>query len=283
MQKRNTILDIKSRKFSSLGNSPALSGAQIINEPIVVLTSYSYNTARIIDEFVDIILVGDSLGMVLYGLDSTLQVTLDMMINHGKAVVKGSSKALVVVDLPFGSYQQSPAQAFESAAKVLAETGAQAIKLEGGSEMASTIQFLTERGIPVMAHVALQPQYFNAYGGYKYQGRNAEEAEKVLNDAIAVEKAGAFAVVLESCEKSLAEKITKTLKIPTIGIGASELCDGQVLVLDDMIGLSPTPHPKFVKKFSNISEEIKVAVQKYASEVKSRKFPAIDNCFVNKK
>lgn len=264
---RKSILDIKNQK--SL-------------EPISVLTSYSYSTAKIIDEFVDIILVGDSLGMVLYGLDSTLQVTLDIMINHGKAVVKGSSKALVVVDMPFGTYQQTPALAFANAAKLLSETGAQAIKLEGGAEMAETIEFLTKRGIPVMAHIALQPQYFNAYGGYKYQGRNKPEQDAIMADALAVEAAGAFAVVIESCEKSLAEKITKKVKIPTIGIGASEQCDGQVLVLDDMLGLSAAPYPKFVKNFSNLSEEVKLAVKKYSSSVKSRKFPELQHCFINK-
>lgn len=264
---RKTILDLKSQKGKT---------------PIVALTSYSYNMARIADEHVDILLVGDSLGMVVYGMESTLPVTLDMMINHGKAVVKGSKTAFVIIDMPFGSYQKSPEQAFENAARIIVETGAQAVKIEGGVEMFETIRFLVERGIPVMGHVALKPQYFNAYGGYKYQGRTEEERANIMNDAIAADNAGAFALLIEGSEKSLAEEVTKRVSIPTIGIGASEQCDGQVLVLHDMLGIGDYVMPKFAKKFADIEGEINKAVTEYASDVRTRKFPELKHCFVKK-
>jgi 3-methyl-2-oxobutanoate hydroxymethyltransferase len=243
-----TVPQIKSRK----------------GDKISVLTAYSYNTAKILDEIVDIVLVGDSLGMVLYGMKSTLEVTLPIMINHGKAVAKACNRALVVVDMPFGSYQSSPSKAFNSAAKILAQTGAGAVKLEGGVEMVETIKFLVERGIPVMAHIGLQPQQVNIYGGYKKQGITKQDQEKILKDAKAVEKGGAFSVVLECVDENLAEKITKALKIPTIGIGASKKCDGQVLVTDDLVGLTEFT-PPFVKKLTDLSAEIKKAAKIFAN------------------
>jgi 3-methyl-2-oxobutanoate hydroxymethyltransferase len=264
---RKSIIDIKSQKGK---------------EPIAALTSYSYNMARIADEFVDILLVGDSLGMVVYGMESTLGVTIDMMINHGKAVVKGSQNALVVIDMPFGSYQKSPEQAFENAARIIVETSAQAVKIEGGVEMAETIRFLTERGIPVLGHVALKPQYFNSYGGYKYQGRTENERNSIMNDAIAVDNAGAFAMVIEGSEKSLAEEITARVSVPTIGIGASEKCDGQVLVLHDILGIGNYVAPKFAKQYADIESEVKKAVQTYVKEVKTREFPELKHCFIKK-
>jgi 3-methyl-2-oxobutanoate hydroxymethyltransferase len=219
--------------------------------------------------------------MVLYGMDSTLPVTLDMMIAHGAAVVRASKQALVVVDMPFGSYQGSHETAFNAASRVIKETGAQAVKIEGGEEMADTIAFLSTRGIPVMGHVALMPQYVNALGGYRYQGRDTEERKKIMNDALAVEQAGAFAVVLEGVEESLARKITQKLTIPTIGIGASPDCDGQVLVTQDLLGLTPTP-PSFVKQYADVGALISDAAAKYAKEVRARTFPTLKHCFVKK-
>ncbi|MEI7670150.1 MAG: 3-methyl-2-oxobutanoate hydroxymethyltransferase [Pseudomonadota bacterium] len=263
---RKTIIDIKNMKAKT---------------PVVVLTSYNALTANLFDKHVDILLVGDSLGMVYYGMESTLPVSLEMMIMHGKAVVKSSDSALVVVDMPFGSYQGSFEAAFNSCAKILKETGCHAIKIEGGVELADTIKFLTDRGIPVVAHIALMPQYVNAMGGYKYRGRSEEERAKIIADAIAVEKAGAFAVVLEGLEESLASEITKKLAIITIGIGASVDCDGQVLVAEDMLGMTNNA-PKFVKKYANIAKIIDEAVADYASDVRAKKFPEIEHCFVKK-
>ena len=247
--------------------------------PLVVLTAYTAPLARILDEFVDILLVGDSLGMVLYGFDSTLAVTLDMMIAHGAAVVRGAKKALVVVDLPFGSYQKSPEQAFKSSARVLAETGCTAVKLEGGAEMAETVRFLTARGIPVIGHIGLTPQSVNTLGGYKTQGKSASQAEILLADAKAIAGAGAFAIVLEGVTAEVAETITSALAIPTIGIGASPACDGQVLVTEDMLGLSGGYIPKFVKTYLSLAEQVKNAAQQYANEVKTRKFPSAEFCY----
>ena len=263
---RKTILDIKNAKNST---------------PIVVLTAYTAPVTRLVDEFVDILLVGDSLGMVVYGMESTLPVSLDMMINHGLAVVKSSSHAFVVVDMPFGSYQASKETAFNACSQVIRETGCQAVKIEGGSEMAETIEFVVKRGIPVVGHIALMPQYVNTLGGYRYQGRNSQERTKIMQDALAVEKSGAFAVVLEGVEESLAREITAKLTIPTIGIGASVECDGQVLVIDDILGLTNNP-PKFAKQFVDISKLIRQAAEAFAVDVRSRKFPDLTHCFVNK-
>jgi 3-methyl-2-oxobutanoate hydroxymethyltransferase len=246
--------------------------------PIVSLTSYHAHTAALLDKHCDLILVGDSLGMVMHGLESTIPVTLDMMILQGKAVMRGSSRALVVVDMPFGSYEASREQAFGSAARIMKETGCGAIKLEGGRRMADTIAFLVERGIPVMAHVGLTPQSINALGGFRTQGRDPSDWGPIEQDARMVAEAGAFAVVLEAIAEPLAAKITRDIPIPTIGIGASAACDGQVLVLEDMLGLSPRV-PKFVKRYSDLGPAIDRAVAAYAAEVRSRSFPAADNVY----
>jgi 3-methyl-2-oxobutanoate hydroxymethyltransferase len=242
-------------------------------EPIVSLTAYHAHTARIIDPYVDFLLVGDSLGMVMHGYETTVPVPLELMIMHGQAVVRGSSHALVIVDMPFGSYEESPAVAFRNAARVMKETGCGAIKLEGGARMAETIRYLTERGIPVMAHIGLTPQSINMMGGFKTQGRRQEEWAAIEADAAAVAEAGAFAVVLEGMAELLAARITKQILIPTIGIGASASCDGQILVLEDMLGLSPRV-PKFVKKFGELGAAIEASVKAYAEEVRARSFPA---------
>ncbi len=262
--KRLSILDIKKRKGET---------------PIVCLTAYTAPFAKILDRFTDLLLVGDSVGMVLYGMDSTLPVSLDMMIQHGKAVVKSSQKSCVVVDMPFGSYQQSKEQAFTSCARVLAETGCQAVKIEGGLEMQETVEFLVHRGIPVLGHVGLMPQMVNAHGGYGCQGKTPEARKKVLEDAIAIEKAGAFAVVIEGVVEKLASDVTRKLKIPVIGIGGSVECDGQILVSEDMAGLFTDFKPKFVKRYGNIADELAKAAHGYADEVKKRIFPGKDNCF----
>lgn len=248
-------------------------------EPIVCLTAYTAPFAKILDEHADILLVGDSMGMVIYGMDSTLPVTVDMMLNHGRAVVKGSKKACVVVDMPFASYQQSAAQAFENAAKIMADTGCNAVKLEGGSEMADTIKFLVERGIPVMGHVGLMPQMVNAYGGYGCRGKTPEGRKKVIEDAISVQNAGCFAIVIEGVVESLAREVTEKTNIPVIGIGGSSACDGQVLVSEDMAGLFTDFKPKFVRRYGNLAGELQSAAASYASDVKSRKFPAKENVF----
>lgn len=238
------------------------------NQKLVVLTAYTKPFAEVLDEHADILLVGDSLGMVLYGMDSTLPVTLDMMARHGRAVAAHTSRAFVVVDMPFGSYQQSPQQAFESAAYLMAQTGAQAVKLEGGEVFAPTIKFLAQRGIPVMAHVGMMPQYMNAYGGFKKQGKTDEEQIQIKADARAVEEAGAFAVVIEATDHETAGEITKALSIPTIGIGAGLDCDGQVLVTEDMAGLTSWA-PGFVTKHGNMREELAQAAINYAKSVVS--------------
>ena len=265
-EKRKTVRDIAKQKGQN---------------KIVCLTAYTAPFAQILDNHVDILLVGDSVGMVLYGMESTLGVTLDMMINHGKAVVSHSKKSLVVVDMPFGSYQKNKEQAFENCARVLAETGCGAVKIEGGVEMAETIEYLTKRGIAVMAHIGLLPQSVNSQGGYRTHGKTDEEYKSIIADAKAVEKAGAFSVVLEGVVADLAHEITDLLKIPTIGIGASGACDGQVLVTEDMIGLSEIT-PKFVKKFGNARENIEQAVKDFSTDVRSGKFPEKAN-FTNKK
>jgi 3-methyl-2-oxobutanoate hydroxymethyltransferase len=266
MKRRLTAVDIRNRK-----------GGQ----PIVSLTSYHAHTAAIIDNFVDFILVGDSLGMVMHGLESTVPVTLDMMILQGKAVMRGASHALVVVDMPFASYEESPSVAFRNAARIMKETGCGAIKLEGGRHMAETVRFLTDRGIPVMGHVGLTPQSFNTLGGFKVQGRDEESAEAIKADSVAVAEAGAFAIVIEGVVEPLARDITNLVKVPTIGIGASPACDGQILVLEDMLGLSPRV-PKFVRRFGSLAAHIEGAVRDYADEVRARTFPDSDNVYLPK-
>jgi 3-methyl-2-oxobutanoate hydroxymethyltransferase len=261
--RRQTAPDIRARKGG---------------EPIVSLTSYHAHTARIVDTYCDVILVGDSLGMVMHGLETTIPVTLDMMILQGLAVMRGSQRALVVVDLPFGSYEASQEQAFASAARVLKETGCGAIKLEGGQRMAKTIAFLVERGVPVMGHVGLTPQAINALGSFRAQGRDEADWAPIETDARAVAEAGAFAVVLEAVAEPLARRITAQITIPTIGIGASAACDGQILVLEDMLGLSPRV-PKFVKRFGELGPSIEQAVKSYAQEVRARTFPAAEHVY----
>jgi 3-methyl-2-oxobutanoate hydroxymethyltransferase len=247
-------------------------------KPIVSLTAYHAHTARLLDKHCDFILVGDSLGMVMHGLESTVPVTLEMMILQGQAVMRGTKRALVVVDLPFGSYEAAREQAFASAARVMKETGCGAIKLEGGVRMAETIAFLAERGIPVMGHVGLTPQSINSLGSFRAQGRREEEWAAIEADATAVAQAGAFAVVLEAMAEPLAARITRSVAIPTIGIGASAACDGQILVLEDMLGLSPRV-PKFVKRYAELGGAIEDAVASYALEVRSRAFPAESNVY----
>jgi 3-methyl-2-oxobutanoate hydroxymethyltransferase len=248
-------------------------------EPLVCLTAYTAPVAAALDESCDLLLVGDSLGMVVYGLPSTIPVTLDMMIAHGAAVVRAARHALVVVDLPFGSYQESPAQAFASAARILAETGCGAVKLEGGAVMAKTIEFLAQRGVPVLAHIGLQPQSVNALGGYAARGRADSEAETILADARAVTDAGAFAVVVEGVVAPLAARITNTIRVPTIGIGASAECDGQILVTDDMMGVTFGHVPKFVRKYADVGATMKAAAATYAADVKARRFPAEEHLY----
>ncbi|MEM7469975.1 MAG: 3-methyl-2-oxobutanoate hydroxymethyltransferase [Pseudomonadota bacterium] len=246
--------------------------------PLVSLTAYTTPMAELMDGVCDFVLVGDSVGMVLHGLPSTLDVTLEMMILHGKAVRRGLKTSMLVVDLPFGSYEESPEQAFQSASRVMRETGAGAIKLEGGVVMADTIAFLTKRGIPVMAHIGLTPQSINTLGGYKVQGRG-DGAQNMLADAKAVEKAGAFAVVLEKVPESLANEITRSVGVPTIGIGASAQCDGQILVVDDMLGLFTAFKAKFVKRFAHLGEDARGAIATYAEAVQERSFPGADHVF----
>jgi 3-methyl-2-oxobutanoate hydroxymethyltransferase len=250
-------------------------------EPIVCLTSYHAHTARIVDAHCDVILVGDSLGMVMHGLETTVPVTLDMMILQGRAVMRGSSRALVVVDMPFGSYEASKEQAFMSAVRVLKETQAGAVKVEGGTRMAETIAFLSERGVPVMAHVGLTPQSINTIGSFRAQGRDEGDWARIEADAMAVAAAGAFSVVIEAVAEPLAKKITGAVAIPTIGIGASPACDGQVLVLEDMLGLSPRV-PKFVKRYGDLGPSIGKAVADYAADVRARRFPAAEHTYAMK-
>ena len=251
-------------------------------KPVVCLTCYHAHTARLLDRHVDLMLVGDSLGMVMHGLENTLGVTLEMMITHGKAVMRGSSRALVVVDMPFGSYEESPAIAFRNAARIIQETGATAVKLEGGSRMAETIRYLTQRGIPVMGHIGLTPQMVNVKGGFHTTGRTLAEWPALEEDAKAVAEAGAFSVVLEGMAEPLAAKITADIAIPTIGIGASAACDGQVLVMEDMLGLNPSP-PKFVREYAQLGPAIEAAVKAYASDVRERRFPGTENVYPMKK
>lgn len=250
-------------------------------EKIVSLTAYHAHTAGIVDAHADFILVGDSLGMVMHGMESTLPVSLDMMIVQGRAVVRGSRRALIVVDLPFGSYEGSPEEAFRSASRVLKETGAGAVKLEGGRQMAPTIRFLSERGVPVMGHVGLTPQAINTMGGFRVQGRSQEAWPLLRDDALEVAEAGAFAVVLEGIVEPLAREITALVSVPTIGIGASPACDGQILVLEDMLGLNEWV-PKFVKEYGDLRGAIVSAVEAYADDVRSGTFPGPEHVYVSK-
>lgn len=268
--------------MSAVGKNAALTPPQIAQSkggtPLVCLTAYTTPMAKLVDNHCDIVLVGDSVGMVLHGLPSTLGVTMEMMILHGKAVRRGMQRALMVVDMPFGSYEESAEQAFRNAARLMAETGCAAVKLEGGEPMAKTIRFLTGRGIPVMAHVGLTPQAVNAFGGYGVQGRG-EAGERVAQDAAAVAEAGAFAVVLEKVPEPLGRRITGEIAVPTIGIGASAACDGQILVVDDMLGAFADFRPKFVRRYAELGADAEKAIAAYAADVRARRFPAAEHVF----
>ncbi|MBR1161619.1 3-methyl-2-oxobutanoate hydroxymethyltransferase [Bradyrhizobium elkanii] len=265
--KRKTAPDLRARKNG---------------EPIVMLTSYHAHTAALLDKHCDAILVGDSLGNVMHGFETTVPVTLDMMILQGRAVMRGSQAALVVVDMPFGSYEESKEQAFRSAVRIMKETLCGAVKLEGGVRMAETVAFLSERGIPVMGHIGLTPQSINTLGSFRAQGREEENWAPIENDAKAIAEAGAFSIVVEAVAEPLARKITQAIAVPTIGIGASVACDGQVLVLEDMLGLSSRA-PKFVRRYGNLGPAIEEAVAGYARDVKSRAFPGPEHVYGMKK
>ena len=267
--RRTTVRDIAARKTPG----------QATTQPVVCITAYTAPMARFMDKHVDLLLVGDSLGMVVYGLETTLGVTLEMMINHGKAVVRGSSQACVIVDMPFGSYQASPADAFKACARVMAETGCAGVKLEGGQEMAETIAFLTGRGIPVMGHVGLTPQSVHQLGGYRARGRTNTESDSIISDGVAVAQAGAFAMVVEGTVEPVARALTDAVDVPTIGIGASAHCDGQIIVAEDILGLFGTFTPKFVKRYADLGAEVSEAVAAYAADVRARRFPGIDQVF----
>ncbi len=261
--RRNTVRDITKLKGE---------------RPVVSLTAYTAPMAAQLDPHVDFLLVGDSLAMVLYGMESTIGISLDTMIGHARAVMRGSRRAMVVFDMPFGSFEQSREQAFENASRVLRETGCAAIKLEGGAAMADTIQFLVERNIPVMAHIGLRPQAVHVMGGYRTQGRNQEERAQMIEDAYAIQKAGAFSVVLEGVAEPLAVEISEKLDIVTIGIGASAHCDGQILVAEDMLGYFPS-NAKFVKRYAEVGETVDSAARQYADDVKARRFPAKEHTY----
>lgn len=248
-------------------------------EPIAVLTAYTAPMAQFLDEHVDCLLVGDSLGMVVYGLETTLAVSLDMMINHGAAVVRGSERACVIVDMPFGSYQESAEQAYRNAARVMQETGCDGVKLEAGVAMASTVEFLAQRGIPVMGHVGLMPQSVHTYGGFRVQGKDTAVARQVIDDARAIADAGAFSMVIEGVMEPVAREITQVVSVPTIGIGASADCDGQVLVTEDLVGMFSDFTPKFVKRYAELGAEIGKAAAAYADDVRTRRFPSAEYCF----
>ncbi|MGB3844616.1 3-methyl-2-oxobutanoate hydroxymethyltransferase [Sphingopyxis sp. YF1] len=247
-------------------------------EPLVMLTAYTVRMAQLLDPHCDMLLVGDSLAQVIYGLPHTVGVTMEMMALHGAAVVRGSYHAAVIVDMPFGSYEGSPEQAFDNAARLLKETGAAAVKVEGGKVLAPTIEFLTQRGIPVMGHVGLTPQAVNILGGYGVRGKSEEEARSIVEDAVAVAQAGAFSIVIEGVLESIAIEITEKVACPTIGIGASAQCDGQVLVTDDMLGMFERV-PKFVKRYQDMAGVVNGAVKEYADEVRSRSFPTEDQIY----
>lgn len=251
-------------------------------DKLVCLTAYDAPTAKLLDPHVDLLLIGDTVGMVVHGMDTTLPVTLDMMILHAQAVMRATTHALVAVDMPFGSYEESPAQAFRNAARILAATGANAVKLEGGVRMAETVHFLSQRGIPVIGHIGLTPQSIQAIGGFKTQGREESQWPALEADAAAIAEAGAFSLVLEAMAEPLAAKITRQIPIPTIGIGASPQCDGQILVITDLLGLNAKP-PKFVRRYANLAETINTAAAAYAADVRAGSFPGPENTYGMKK
>jgi 3-methyl-2-oxobutanoate hydroxymethyltransferase len=265
--RRLTVPAIRARKQNGL-----------TAEPVVMLTAYTVRMAQLLDPHCDILLVGDSLGQVIYGLPSTIPVSLEMMIAHGAAVVRGSYHSMVAIDMPFGSYEASPEQAFHNAARILKETGAAAVKLEGGAAMAPTVAFLNQRGIPVIGHVGLTPQAVNQLGGYAARGRDTAEADKIIGDAKAIDQAGAFAIVIEGVVEPIAIAITQQLQSIMIGIGASAKCDGQVLVVDDMLGMFDRV-PRFVKRYDDLAKRIDAAVEAYAGEVRARAFPGVEQTY----
>jgi 3-methyl-2-oxobutanoate hydroxymethyltransferase len=265
--KRTTAPSIRARKADGK-----------TEQPIVMLTAYTMRMAQLLDPHCDMLLVGDSLGQVIYGLPSTIPVSMEMMCAHGAAVVRGSWHALVAVDMPFGSYEASPAQAFESASRIMKETGCAAVKLEGGEAMAPTIEFLTQRGIPVIGHVGLTPQAVNVLGGYGARGREEKEAAKIVSDALAVDQAGAFCIVVEGVMEGIATQVAQKTSAPIIGIGASADCDGQVLVTEDMLGLFERT-PRFVKRYADLAATIGAAAAEYAGEVRARAFPGSDQTY----
>lgn len=252
-------------------------------EPIVCLTAYTVLTARWLDPYTDLLLVGDSLGMVIYGMENTLRVSPEMMIRHTQAVMRGSKRSCVIVDMPFGSFEESPTMAFRNAAHMLSESGASGVKIEGGVEMAETIRYLTHRGIPVMGHVGLMPQSVHATGGFRTQGRDEGEADRIVADARAVAEAGAFSMVVEGTMEHVARRVTESVDVPTIGIGASAACDGQILVTEDMVGLFTDFTPKFVKRYALLGEQIEQSAQRYAEDVRAGTFPGPEHVFGMKK
>jgi len=266
--RRASVTDIAARKGGT--------------EPVVCLTAYTALTAKLLEDHVDLLLVGDSLGMVIYGHDTTVGVTLEMMIAHGAAVVRGSTKPCIVVDLPFGSYQESPAQAFRSAARVMAETGCNAVKLEGGAEMAATVRFLVERGVPVMGHVGLTPQHVHRFGGFRPRARTEAEAEALVEDALAIAEAGAFSLVLEAVPEAAARRVTAAVRVPVIGIGAGREVDGQILVTEDICGLFVDFKPKFVKRYGELGAGIAEAARLYSEEVREGRFPGPEHIFASR-
>ena len=257
MVKRITAPDIRARKGG---------------EPVVCLTAYDAPTAALLDDHCDLLLVGDSVGMVVHGMPNTVGVTLEMMILHGQAVMRGSRRAMVVIDMPFGSYEGGKEQAYQNCARVMKETGAQGVKVESGPTVAETIAYLVQRGIPVMGHVGLRPQAVLTDGAFKAKGRTDDERLRVMSEAEATADAGAFAVVVEGVAEGLAREITETIAVPTIGIGASAGCDGQILVTDDMLGLFDWT-PKFVRRYADLRGEISKAIAGYADDVRQRNFP----------
>lgn len=266
--------------MNDAGHSKRITAADLkkAGTPIVCLTAYTAPIARLLDPAVDILLVGDSLGMVLYGFESTLPVTLDMMIAHGAAVARASSHALIVVDMPFGTYERSPAQALDNARRIMNETGCSAVKCEGGKAIADTLRHLVKNGVPAMGHIGLLPQSVQKMGGYKIQGRDDTQASALLEDAKAVTDAGCFAMVIEGTIEIVARRITETVAIPTIGIGASPGCDGQVLVIDDLLGITEKP-PRFAKAYAALAPVIAVAAKAYAEDVRARRFPDAAHCY----
>lgn len=265
--KRLTVPGIRKRKQDG-----------VTAKPIVMLTAYTARQAQLLDAHCDVLLVGDSLGQVIYGLPSSVPVTLEMMAAHGAAVVRGSYHSVVVVDMPFGAYEQSPQQAFASASRLLKETGCAGVKLEGGEAMAETVRFLTERGIPVIGHVGLTPQAVNVLGGYNSRGRSDTEAKKIVSDAVALDEAGAFLIVVEGVVEPIAIDVTRTVSCPVIGIGGSAQCDGQVLVTEDMVGMFERV-PRFVKRYAEVAEVIGDAAARYAADVRARTFPGIEQTY----